>query len=386
MIKSLDAKSEPKPMQKTKHRKQPKPRQPGFFDVQDRAEQLARKGDPLVSLNAQINWEAFRSELDRIHDKERKSAAGAKPYDVVLMFKMLVLQQLHNLADEKVEYMVRDRLSFMRFLGLQLEDRIPDGNSVWLFRERLKKAGLFEVLFKGFHEQLAAKGYEARSGQMIDATFVEVPRNRNTREENAQIKATPIGEDPGLWKDEPDKRAQKDTDARWTKKNDESYYGYKNHVNVDQDTKLIECFEVTPASVHDSVVFDQLVDATRNEEGETRAVYADSAYRSAQREADLEAAGIVSQICEKGTRGTPLSEEQKRSNRSKSKVRARVEHVFGSQAQMGGHWVRTIGMARARAKITMMNLVYNMVRLTQLIARATKNEMGLQGVDPCAVG
>ena len=81
-----------------------------------------------MGLNAQINWEAFRSELERIHEKERKSAAGAKPYDMVLMFKMLVLQQLHNLADEKVEYMVRDRLSFMRFLGLQLEDRVPNGN------------------------------------------------------------------------------------------------------------------------------------------------------------------------------------------------------------------------------------------------------------------
>ena len=118
----------------------------------------------------------------------------------------------------------------------------------------MKKAGLFEVLFKGFHAQLAAKGYEARSGQMIDATFVEVPRNRNTREENAQIKATPAGEDPGRWQDEADKRAHKDTDARWTKKNDERYYGYKNHVNVDQDTKRIECFEVTPASVHDNLV------------------------------------------------------------------------------------------------------------------------------------
>ena len=292
-------------------------------------------GDALVSLNAQIEWEAFRSILERVHDKARKRAAGAKPYDVVLMFKMLVLQPLHNLADEQVEYRVRGRLSFMRFLGLQREDRVPDGNSVWLFRERLKKAGLFEVLFKGFHAQLAAKGSEARSGQMIDARFVEVPRSRNTRGENAQIKATPIGENPGLWQDEPDKRAQKDTDAHWTKKNDERYYGYKNHVNVDQDTKLIECFEVTPASVHDSLVFDPLVDATRNEDGERRAVYADSAYRSAQREADLEAAGIASQICEKGTRSTPLSEEEKRSNRRKSTVRARVEHVFGSQAQIG---------------------------------------------------
>jgi transposase, IS5 family len=373
-------------MKKTKRRKQPKPRQPGFFDIQERAEQLSRMGDPLEGLKVQIDWEAFRCRLERIHDKPRKSAAGAKPYDVVLMFKMLVLQQLHNLADEKVEYMVRDRISFMRFLGLQIEERVPDGNSVWLFRERLKQAGLFEELFNAFHEQLAAKGYEARSGQMIDATFVEVPKSRNTREENGRIKGTPAGEDPGLWKDEPDKGAQKDTDARWTKKNEQVHYGYKNHVNVDQDTKLIECFEVTSASVHDSQVFDQLVDASPDEQGQTRAVYADSAYRSAERESDLEAAGIESQICEKGTRGTPLSEEQKRSNRKKSKVRARVEHVFGQQAHMGGHFVRTIGMARARAKITMMNLVYNMVRLMQLIALAAKKAMNLQGVNPSVVG
>lgn len=371
-------------MKKHTVRRKARPRQPGFFDVEARAEQLTRMGDPLVRLKAQIDWQAFRADLERIHDKPRKSAAGAKPYDVVLMFKMLVLQQLHNLADEKVEYLVRDRLSFMRFLGLQLEDRVPDGNSVWLFRERLKAAGLFEVLFKRFHEQLAARGYEARSGQLIDATFVEVPRSRNTREENARIKATPAGEDPDLWQEEPDKRVQKDIDARWAKKNEQTHYGYKNHLNVDQDTKLIECFEVTSASVHDSVVFDQLVDAGRDEESGTRAVYADSAYRSAEREARLEAAGITSQICEKGTRSAPLSEEQKQSNRTKSKVRARVEHVFGQQAHLGGHFVRTIGMARARAKITMMNLVYNMVRLTQLIARDAKGPMNRQGVNPCA--
>jgi IS5 family transposase len=373
-------------MKKSKRRKQPKARQPGFFDVQERAAQLTRMGDPLVELKAQIDWEAFRAQLQRVHDKERKSAAGAKPYDVVLMFKMLVLQHLHNLADEKVEYLVRDRLSFMRFLGLQLEDRVPDGKSVWLFRERLKALGLFEGLFQAFHGQLAARGYEARSGQMIDATFVEVPRNRNTREENARIKETPAGEDPGLWKDEPDKRAQKDLDARWTKKNEQAHYGYKNHVNADQDTKLIECFEVTAASVHDSQVFDRLVDASPNEEGQTRVVYADSAYRSEEREADLQAAGIPSQICEKGTRSTPLSEAQKRDNHAKSKVRARVEHVFGQQAHMGGHIVRTIGLARARAKIAMMNLVYNMVRLVQLVKRDAKSACASQGVNPCAVG
>ena len=111
---------------------------PGFFDIETRAATLMAMGDPLVKLDAQINWEAFRPDVARVHNKQRKSNAGAKPIDVVLMFKMLVLQHLYNLADEGIEYQVRDRLSFMRFLGLQLEDRVPDTKTVWLFRERLK--------------------------------------------------------------------------------------------------------------------------------------------------------------------------------------------------------------------------------------------------------
>jgi IS5 family transposase len=345
-----------------------KTRHPGFFDVDERTGKLTELGDPLVGLNHRIDWEAFRADLSRVHEKERKSNAGAKPIDVVLMFKVLVLQQLHNLSDDRIEYQIRDRLSFMRFLGLQLEDRVPDAKTVWLFRERLKHAGLIDVLFARFHEQLAARGFVAKSGQMIDATFVEVPRQRNTREENDQIKA---GETPTDWK-EPKAKAklrQKDVDARWTKKNNESYFGYKNHVNVDQGNKLVQAYEVTDASVHDSQVFDFLLDQEAQEDGSKRAVYADSAYRSQEKEAQLAAAEIPSQICEKGARGYPLTDVQKATNRTKSKVRARVEHVFGAQAQMGGHFVRTIGLLRARVKIGMMNLVYNMMRMIQLQKR-----------------
>ena len=310
------------------------PRQPGLFDVEERAAQLTQMGDPLVELNTRIDWEAFRLDLNRVHEKDRKSKAGAKPFDVVLMFKVLVLQQLHNLSDDKIEYQIRDRFSFMRFLGLQLEDRVPDAKTVWLFRERLKGLNLVDVLFAGFHLQLAEKGYVARAGQMIDATFVEVPRQRNSREENAQIKA---GEIPEAW-DEPEaktKRRQKDTEARWTKKNNEKHYGYKNHINADQDHKLIQSYAVTPASVHDSQVFDELLDQSEEPDGNKRAVYADSAYRSQDQEQRLADARIDSQICEKGTRGKPLSEDQKQANRTKSKVRARVEHVFGAQVAVG---------------------------------------------------
>jgi len=341
-------------------------RQPGFFDIEERTVKLTEMGDPLVGLNAQIDWEAFRRELDRVHEKPRKSNAGAKSIDVVLMFKILVLQQLHNLSDDRIEYQVRDRLSFMRFLGLQMESRVPDAKTVWLFRERLKELNLVQVLFARFHEQLAARGYVARAGQIIDATFVEVPRQRNTREENAGIKA---GEPPEAWQETPAKQRQKDVDARWTKKNHETHYGYKNHVNADQANKLVQRYAVSDAAVHDSQVFEQLLDQTIDAEGEKRAVYADSAYRAKEREARLAAAGFESQIHEKGTRGHPLTEEQKASNRIKSKTRARVEHVFGAQHAMGGHLVRTIGLARATVKIGMMNLVYNMRRLVQLIRR-----------------
>jgi IS5 family transposase len=240
---------------------------------------------------------------------------------------------------------------------------------VWLFREQLKVLNLVDELFARFHEQLASHGYAARSGQMVDATFVEVPRQRNKREENVLIKEGAI---PIEWGKDEHKLSQKDTDARWTKKNNTNYYGYKNHINADHETKLVQSYEVTDASVHDSQVFDELLDHAEDTDGNKRAVYADSAYRSNATEEKLAKDGIASQICEKGTRAAALTEEQKEANKKKSKVRARVEHVFGAQDAMGGHWVRTIGLLRAKVKIGMMNLVYNMIRLVQLLRRDMK--------------
>lgn len=343
--------------------------QPGFFDLANRIKKLTAMGDPLVQLNDQINWEEFRSDLVIIHEKERKSNAGAKPFDVVLMFKILVLQQLNNLSDDRIEYQIRDRISFMRFLGLSFEDRVPDSKTVWLFRENLKEFKLMEVLFARFHEQLARRGYIAKAGQMIDATFVEVPRQRNNREENLQVKA---GEIPSEWKKEENKSmlAQKDLDARWTKKNEQNYYGYKNHINADQTHKLVQSYKITTASVHDSQVFEELLDHEIDEKtGKKRAVSADSAYRSEEKEAMLVAVNIESRISEKGSRNHPLTAEQKALNTEKSRVRSRVEHIFGAQAHMGSHFVRTIGILRASFKIGMMNLVYNMIRLGQLLKR-----------------
>ena len=126
----------------------------GFFDIEYRLEQLSKCVDPLVKLKEIVPWTSFRSELSKIHDKERKSRAGRKPYDTDLMFKILILQSLYNLSDEAMEYQVRT-LSFMRFLNLAIEDSVPDARTIWLFREQLKEFKLVEKLFADFDRYLA---------------------------------------------------------------------------------------------------------------------------------------------------------------------------------------------------------------------------------------
>lgn len=342
--------------------------QPGFFDHDKRLAALSEKGDPLEAINAVVPWEIFRGSIEAVvltPASERKSNAGRKPLDAVLKFKMLVLQSLYNLSDEQVEYQVRDRLSFARFLGLRLEDTVPDATSLWLFREALAKAGLIETLFAKFEQTLATNGYIARGGQIIDATIVAVPKQRNDREENRDIKA---GEVPAAWKTEPNKLAQKDCDARWTKKHGRSYFGYKNHINVDARYKLIRRYGVSDASVHDSREFSCLLDKTNT----SRNVFADSAYRSADIEAALKVQGLKSRIHRRATRSHPLSAVQKKANRKRSQVRARIEHVFGAQqTSLGGRLVRTIGLVRAKAKIGLQNLVYNIRRLIAIERNAS---------------
>src|SRR3954451_3432775 len=190
----------------------------GFFDADKRLAALSDKGDPLEAIGRLVPWERFRANIEAVvltPAEARKSSAGRKPLDAILMFRMLVLQSLYNLSDEQVEYQVRDRLSFTRFLRLGIEDRIPDGTTLWLFREALAKAGLIEKLFERFGQHLEAKGYVARGGQMVDATIVPAPKQRNSRDENEEVKA---GRTPKAWKQNPAKNRQKDKDARWTKK------------------------------------------------------------------------------------------------------------------------------------------------------------------------
>ena len=338
------------------------PSQLSFCDLATRYDALSQNGDPLVLLASHIPWEDFRPALKAVLGRSKRKKGGRPPFDAVLMFKILVLQALYNLSDDQTEYQIRDRLSFMRFLQLDLDQRIPDAKTIWLFRETLAQAQVVETLFEQFETYLAAHGLQPRGGQLLDASLVPVPKQRNSRDENATLKA---GGCPTEWERHPAKRRQKDTDARWTVKHRDNHYGYKNHVNVDKTHKLIRQYTVTDAAVHDSQVLeDVLLPAEAGRE-----IWADSAYRSEEIEAQLKVRQLRSKIHCKGYRNKPLTTQQKAHNRGRSRIRARVEHVFGHQVTaMGGKLVRTIGLVRARLKIGMKNLTYNFHRFLMLAA------------------
>lgn len=339
--------------------------QQGFWDVEARQRKLAQKQDVLNQLNHLVPWETFRPMLMRIHEKPRKSNAGRKPTDALLLFKMLVLQKLYNISDEALEYQVNDRLSFMQFLGLGLEDTVPDATTVWLFREQLQQHSLVEELFEQFDHYLQGAGYEAKDGQIVDATLIPVPKQHNTRNENQRIKQ---GEVPSQWQDQPHKQAQKDVDARWTKKNGVSHYGYKNHLSSDVGFGFIRRYSVTNAAVHDSQVLGELLDSENTGDG----LWADSAYRSVLIVEVLMLMGFKPHINERAYRNRPLTQEQNAANRERSKTRAKGEHIFGDFVTcMGGKMVRSIGLSRARTQLGLKNLVYNLKRFVYLETQAS---------------
>lgn len=331
-------------------------KQKGFFDEDDRLKELSSLGDPLEKLNKAISWNIFRPSITKALKKEPKGPGGRPPYDYILMFKILILQRLYHVSDAQAEYQIKDRLSFMRFLGLTLCENVPDDKTIWYFREQLVRANIMDSLFKRFLKELEKKNIITREGSIVDATFVDVPKQRNSKEENDTIKE---GKIPEEWnkREQKNKLAQKDVDARWTKKNDETHFGYKDHVKVDKDSKLIVDYTVTSANIHDSQELVNLIDKRKD-----KSLYADSAYKGEEIEKCL-GDKIENNIIEKGYRNNPLTESQKEKNKEKSKIRVRVEHVFGFMTNsLRGISIRSIGKARAEFNIGLLNLTYNLCR------------------------
>lgn len=333
----------------------------GLFDEEFTKERLSAIGNPLEAISKALDFEMFRESLEsKLLNTNKKNNAGAKPYDVVLLFKILILQRYYGLGDSQVEYQILDRTSFKTFLGLATGDKVPDEKTVWSFRERITKTGLVEELFGQFISFLEEKELILNEGQMIDASFTVAPRQRNTREENKKIKN---GEGDDLWNDKPNKKKHKDIDARWTKKNGETFYGYKNHAKVDTKSKFINKYAVTDASVHDSQVLDDLLE----EKDKAQELHADSAYTGEEQDKTIAKYELKNKVHEKGYRNKPLTEKQKANNTKKSKVRARVEHVFGFMEQsMKGLVLKSVGIIRATGIIGLINLTYNLFRYEQI--------------------
>ena len=323
-----------------------------LFAEDNQLERLSKLGDPLEKLKV-VNFEVFRPVLKDALEKERKSNAGRPAFDYVMMFKIIVLMNTYNLSFDQVEYQITDRLSFQRFLGISLGDKVPDAKTIWLYNETLRQSGALSVLFAMFNSYLETMGIITHKGTIVDATFVDAPKQRNSKDENDSVKK---GKTPEEWAENPHKLAQKDVDARWATKGKETHYGYKNHVKVDAESKIVPDYRTTPASVHDSNVCTEMVDEKDQD------IYADSAY-SSKEIAEKLPKHVKNNIHEKGYRDNPLTAEQKERNRVKSKTRCRIEHVFGFMTgSMHGITVRSIGLARADFHNGLMNLVYNFCR------------------------
>lgn len=334
---------------------------PGLFDEDIRLKKISDQGDPLIKLKTIVPWEIFRKDIEKVFNKEPKGPGGCPRYDVIMMFKILILQRYYNLSDEKMEFQILDRLSFMRFLDLNIREDVPDCNTIRNFKEALTMACIIEKLFEKFGKELEKKDLIANKGSIVDASFVEVPKQRNTKDENDKIKNN---ETPDEWKKNPNKLSHKDLDARWTTKNHQKYFGYKNHVKIDVKSKLITKYGSTDASVHDSQALESLLDKNDKE----KPLFADSAYSGKPISDMLKRKNIINKIHEKGYRGNPLTDKQKDRNRKKSKTRARVEHVFGfMENSMNRMYLRVVGHKRVNAVISLMNLTYNMFRYLTLV-------------------
>lgn len=329
----------------------------GLFSAIEHHQAVASKTTGILKLREVIPWESFRPLLEDItgYGKRDWSKGGKPPFDPVLMFKVLVLQKFHGLSDDQTEEQIFDRSSFKIFLGLQIGDDIPDAKTLWDFKQRIEVDGRegSHRLFEAFGQILENKGLIAREGSIIDASFVEAPRQRNDREENHRIKQ---GERPEAFDVNPSVGRQKDSEARWTKKHHETHFGWKNHAKVDVKTKFILKSRTTPAHVHDSQVFTELLDER------DQAVLADSAYYSEDHEAHLLKLNAQEFLMRKATRNHPLGEDEKLTNHIISRMRVRVEHVFARLQQMGNDLCRSIGLKRATQHNHLANLVYNMDR------------------------
>ena len=350
--------------------------EPGFFDVDERLKRLSDLGDQLLAFTAAVDFEIFRPELMGALAYSDGSQGGRPPFDPVMMFKILVIQAANALSDERAEFLVNDRLSFMRFLGLGLSDRVPDAKHDLAVSGEADPGRGDQAAVRPVRRG-AARGRLRRHGRPDRRRFADC------RAQAAQHRGGKEGHQGRTHSRGLEGQARQapaeGRDARWTVKFSKAKartdgtvppvdiaiptFGYQNHVSIDREHGLIRRWDATDAAAYEGArLREGLLDKTNT----ASAVWADTAYRSKTNEAFLERNGFVSRIHRKKPPRRPMPETTRRANALKSKVRSGVEHVFAVQKDKMALFIRTIGIARARLKIGMANLVYNFRRLVYL--------------------
>ena len=234
----------------------------------------------LEQASALLDWHA----VDEVLAPVRPSTLGAPGYPALAMFKALLLQQWYALSDPALEEALGDRLSFRRFCGVPLDQKTPDHATLWRFRERLAGSGLAEVAFRCVTEQIERAGLVLKKGTLIDASLIPAAVNKPAPPEG-DLPVEPDGR-PGSKL----VRSPLDPDAAWAKKQGRRYFGYKAHVALDMESRIVRRATLTPANVNETSCADGLIC------GDERAVYADKAYDSKARRAALKARGIRNRI------------------------------------------------------------------------------------------
>ena len=299
------------------------------------------RNERLERIDAAIDWRQLAKVVDGVY----AAPTGRPSYPPVVMVKVLLLQQWYDASDEGMEEALWDRVSFKRFVGLGMEDEVPDHSTISRFRKEVTDRGLGRRLFKELTRQLDKKGLVVKKGTLLDATIVEAQARRPSSRE------------------QPGGRSGTDPDARFTRKRGKSHYGYKAHIGMDAGSGLIREAVFTPANVNDTEVADSLVS------GDEEAVYADKAYGSKQRSAWLKSIKIKDRIMRRADKHHPvLPPVEQRRNALIARLRAPVEQVFGTLKRTYGYRrVRYVGLERNATELFFKCMAYNLRRADRLL-------------------
>ena len=309
----------------------------------------SRSHAKLEKINGLVDWDKVL-DLVAVADHTSPETGGCPPRDLLIKVKMLFIQYLYNLSDPELEDQVNDRLSFQRFAGIDMVTTVPDYSTIWRFRERLIKHQLEDKLFELILSFIEDAGLLVKKGTIVDAAIVNSTTRPVSKQKRKALEAQPS--------------SQIDTDAGSTEKRGKKYYGYKGHVGVDVGSKLIRKRRFTSARPHDSQGKDELFC------GDEKAIFGDSAYSTQADKRKARKQGVYYGMLDKGTRKRGLSNNQKKRNKKKSKIRSAVEHPFAYlKTKLGYTEARAKTIARNAFAFDMNCILYNIFRADYLLSK-----------------